>query len=338
LEFQRPRGEPRLLGLLVNQIAHGGEAWTYTVDSAARFFERVLERRPTTTPAEDPRLLEELIGGVYPERTRLLAVRTGEMHLALASDTADPAFCPEPITSLHRRSLYQSMRAMTRRMELLARKMLGEVPEQFRKDIQEVIDSEGAILEAQGELLHVRMDAVRTRVHGDYHLGQVLYTGKDFIVLDFEGEPARSLSERRMKRSPLRDVAGMMRSFHYASYAALWQRKTFRPEDVLFLEPWAEAWAQWVAKHYLEAYQERVKGAPFIPTDPKAAEVLLRSQLLEKATYEVVYELNNRPNWVILPIRGIRALLKKDKPAGAEGEAAPVSPVETALESDGAAG
>jgi maltose alpha-D-glucosyltransferase/alpha-amylase len=162
----------------------------------------------------------------------------------------------------------------------------------------------------QGELLNVRIEAVRTRVHGDYHLGQVLYTGKDFIVLDFEGEPARSLTERRMKRSPLRDVAGMMRSFHYAAYAALWQRRTFRAEDVAFLEPWAEAWAMWVARLYLQTYKEIVANAPFFPADPIAAEVLMNALLLEKATYEVVYELNNRPNWVVLPIRGIRALIQ----------------------------
>jgi maltose alpha-D-glucosyltransferase/alpha-amylase len=310
LEFRRSRGESRVLGLMVGQIAHGGEAWSYTVDSVARFFERVLERRPTTAPGADKGLIEELIGGVYPERVRLLAIRTGEMHLALASDKTDPNFSPEPINGQYRRSLYQSMRAMTRRMSLLAQKKLDDVPEQYRKEIADVISAESGILAQQGELLNTRIEAVRTRVHGDYHLGQVLYTGKDFIVLDFEGEPARSLTERRMKRSPLRDVAGMMRSFHYAAYAALWQRKTFRPEDVTFLEPWAEAWAEWVARLYLETYQQTVAGAPFIPSDPPAAKVLLRALLLEKATYEVVYELNNRPSWVVLPIRGIRALLR----------------------------
>jgi maltose alpha-D-glucosyltransferase/alpha-amylase len=310
LEFRRSRGESRVLGLMVGQIAHGGEAWSYTVDSVARFFERVLERRPTTAPGADKDLIEELIGGVYPERVRLLAIRTGEMHLALASDKADPNFSPEPINGQYRRSLYQSMRAMTRRMTLLAQRKLDDVPEQYRKEIADVISAESAILAQQGELLNTRIEAVRTRVHGDFHLGQVLYTGKDFIILDFEGEPARSLTERRMKRSPLRDVAGMMRSFHYAAYAALWQRKTFRSEDVTFLEPWAEAWAEWVARLYLETYQQTVAGAPFIPSDPNAAKVLLRALLLEKATYEVVYELNNRPSWVVLPMRGIRALLR----------------------------
>ncbi|HET6407123.1 MAG TPA: maltose alpha-D-glucosyltransferase [Chthoniobacteraceae bacterium] len=310
LEFHRPRAESRVLGLLVGQVAHGNEAWAYTVDSVARFFERVLERRPTTLPGADQALLEEVIGGVYPERARLLAMRTGEMHLGLASDSTDPIFAPEPITGQYRRSLYQSMRAMTRRMTLLARKKIGEVPDHYRDEIAGMIDSEAAILEQQGELLNVRIEAVRTRVHGDYHLGQVLYTGKDFIVLDFEGEPARALGERRMKRSPLRDVAGMMRSFHYAAYAALWQRKTFRTEDVAMLEPWAEAWAECISRMFLDAYKATVAGAPFMPADEKAANVLLRALLLEKATYEVVYELNNRPSWVVLPLRGIRALLR----------------------------
>jgi len=139
----------------------------------------------------------------------------------------------------------------------------------------------------------------------------VLNTGKDFAIIDFEGEPGRTVSERRMKRTPLRDVAGMLRSFNYAAYSALLRQKTYRPEDRAYLEPWADAWAARISKIFLDSYLATTKGASFIPSDPAALEVLLEVLLLEKAAYEIVYELNNRPDWVILPARGIRNLLKK---------------------------
>jgi maltose alpha-D-glucosyltransferase/alpha-amylase len=157
------------------------------------------------------------------------------------------------------------------------------------------------------------MSAVKTRYHGDYHLGQVLRTGRDFLIIDFEGEPARALSERRLKRSPLRDVAGMVRSFHYAAHSALHAAGALRPEDVGRLGAWAEGWYAAVAGVFLESYRQAAAGAVFVPGERAEFEVLLRCFLLDKAVYELGYELNNRPDWVFLPLAGIEKILADAK-------------------------
>jgi len=197
-------------------------------------------------------------------------------------------------------------------MTQLVQRNCRSLPEAIQPELNRLTKSENDILRRQAKLLR-RIDAVRIRVHGDYHLGQVLNTGKDFVILDFEGEPVRSLGERRMKRTPLRDVAGMLRSFHYAAYSALWQQGSQRLEDATFLEPWAEAWAQKIRQIYMESYLATVAGSPIVPADPESVRVLLDAHLLEKAAYEVVYELGHRPDWVILPVRGIMSILDEVK-------------------------
>jgi len=154
---------------------------------------------------------------------------------------------------------------------------------------------------------------MRIRCHGDYHLGQVLYTGKDFVIIDFEGEPARPISERRIKRSPLRDVAGMLRSFHYAAYARLFAQQEaglIRSEDFSYLESWVEFWHTWVSVLFLKAYLEVAAQGGFLPRTNEELQVLIDIYLLEKAIYELGYELNNRPEWIRIPVRGILRQLK----------------------------
>jgi maltose alpha-D-glucosyltransferase/alpha-amylase len=173
-----------------------------------------------------------------------------------------------------------------------------------------VLDLEMEIRHRYRSLLQQKLNTIRIRVHGDYHLGQVLYTGRDFVITDFEGEPARPLSERRIKRSPVQDVAGMLRSFHYASYAALFgQVAGVRPEDFPALEPWAHFWYTWVSVAFLKAYLAVAKDEHFLPKDPIELQVLLDAYLLEKAVYELGYELNSRPDWLKVPLRGLLQLL-----------------------------
>jgi len=252
--------------------------------------------------------LEELIGGIYPQKARLLGQRTGELHLALASDSDDRAFAPEPFNALSQRSVYQNMRASLRRAFALLQKKLPELPEAFRAEAQEVLAAEQKILAQEQRILDHSSAATKIRIHGDYHLGQALYTGKDFVILDFEGEPARPLSERKLKRSALRDVAGMMRSFQYGAYSALWQ-PAMRPEDIPFLERWADLWYRQMSSVFLQSYLRTTRGASFVPSRETDLQVLLEAYLLDKAVYEVGYELNNRPSWVVIPIRGIKHIL-----------------------------
>jgi maltose alpha-D-glucosyltransferase / alpha-amylase len=153
----------------------------------------------------------------------------------------------------------------------------------------------------------------RIRHHGDYHLGQILYTGKDFVIIDFEGEPSRPLGERRLKRSALRDVAGMLRSFEYAAFAELYRQTdqgSLPARDASTLEPWAEFWSAWVGAAFLKSYLAFSADQPFIPCKPEDLRLLLRAFLLEKAIYELGYELNHRPAWIGIPLRGLTRLLE----------------------------
>jgi maltose alpha-D-glucosyltransferase/alpha-amylase len=152
---------------------------------------------------------------------------------------------------------------------------------------------------------------MKARIHGDYHLGQVLFTGNDFIIIDFEGEPARSLSERRLKKSPMVDVAGMIRSFHYAAYTALFKHVLFRAEEMSDLEVWVDLWYSSVSGVFLESYLEATQEASFIPKNEEDVTLMLEIYLLEKAVYEIGYELNNRPDWIGIPLKGIKRLMEE---------------------------
>ncbi len=205
---------------------------------------------------------------------------------------------------LYRRSLYQSMRSLADQTLALLAKRLKGLPQEIRADAEKVLKMENAVFDRFREIVETKVTAMRIRCHGDYHLGQVLFTGKDFFIIDFEGEPARPISERRLKRSPLRDVAGMLRSFHYATAAALKGDAT-RAEDTAPLKPWADFWSFWVSVNYLKGYLNAAGEAPFMPKS--FAEIALMTNIysLEKAVYELGYELNNRPDWVHAPIAGI---------------------------------
>lgn len=314
--------EPRVLCMMQSMVANQGDAWTLTLDAVGRYYERVLAELSASTPpairrsrllddapADLPPELLDVIGGSYPERVRILGQRTAEMHLALASAKDDPALTSEPFTTLYQRSVYQSIRnALRRTFEVMGRR-LSSLPESQRAEAASIIGKEKEVLGIVGRLIGRKIDCRRIRIHGDYHLGQVLYTGRDFVIIDFEGEPARPLTERRLKRSPLRDVAGMLRSFHYAAYTALSQQSTVRGMDVPTLAPWADLWYSHMSRVFLEAYLAAADGADFVPKNREDFAVLLEAFLLDKAIYEVGYELNNRPDWTMIPLRGIREIL-----------------------------
>jgi len=318
IELLSGRSEPATVAILQGFVPNEGDAWRYTLDALSEFAEEAMARRtdPPFAPLTGRSALLDLASGDTPdtvmdavgpylESARLLGRRTAEMHHALAMGTG-PAFEPEPFTVLYQRSLYQSMRATTRRNLQVMRRRAKDIPDAGR-----VAEMEPAILDRLHQVVRHKMDAERTRVHGDYHLGQVLWTGKDFVILDFEGEPALPLGERRIKRSPLRDVAGMIRSFHYAAYTVVMtERGSVRPEDREFLEPWARFWYQWVSASFLRAYLGEAGAATFLPTGGEDLEVLLDVLLLEKAIYELGYEANNRPEWLVIPVQGVLDLME----------------------------
>jgi maltose alpha-D-glucosyltransferase/alpha-amylase len=291
IEYRRSHAEPTVVALLQAAVPNEGDAWELTLDAVGRYFERVLARKgdlqaATIAPGT---VLDELFGGVYREKAKLIGQRTGEMHLALASSPEEKSFAPEPFNAMAQRSVYQSMRASLRRAFALLQKKLPELPEAFREEAAQVLKAEPEILKNEQRLLDQTAPASKIRIHGDYHLGQVLYTGKDFVILDFEGEPARPLSDRKLKRSALRDVAGMMRSFQYAAYSALWQ-PSMRAEDVPYLEHWADLWYREMSATFLASYLQTAAEAPFLPQKESDLQVLLEAYLLDKAVYEVGYD------------------------------------------------
>jgi maltose alpha-D-glucosyltransferase / alpha-amylase len=326
LEYRRTGAEPVSLALMQGFLPSQGDAWTFTLNEVTQFLDRVLAHRDeVATPAAQegagppqgeaaglsPGLLE-MMRGFYAEMVALLGKRTGEFHLALCSRYDDASFTPEPFALLYQRSVYQSMRSRAKKTLELLRRNLAKMPQQLRPEAEAVLGHEQEIMAVLQKFTLGKFSAWKTRIHGDYHLGQVLYTGNDFVIIDFEGEPIKSLSERRLKQSPLRDVAGMMRSFFYAAYAVLMQRSQVRAEDLPFLVPWAEAWYRYNAGIFLAAYEKSVAGSGLIPKEAAEEETMLQTYMLDKAIYELGYELNNRPDWVSIPLRGILGLLKPE--------------------------
>jgi maltose alpha-D-glucosyltransferase/alpha-amylase len=324
LEY-RKGGQSMTLGVLQEFVRNQGDAWQYTLDTLGRYFENVSARggESAAVPSPDTRHPMDLLDEALPEPAgelshkycqdiRLLGERTAEMHLALAGTRDQAAFTPEPFTDFYRQSLYHGMLGLAGRSCRLLQQRMTHLAGEVQEEAAKILELEPQIRNRFRWIRDRKLKAARIRHHGDYHLGQVLFTGKDFIIIDFEGEPARPLSERRIKRSPLRDVAGMIRSFHYASWAVLLGRLpgvipvTEASSD---LSLWARFWYQCVCVFFLKGYLERAGNAPFLPQTREDIKVLLDAFLLEKALYEVGYELNNRPDWVRIPMRGILDLV-----------------------------
>ncbi len=322
LRYKRINSEPLDVAVLNGLVPSESDAWQYTLDSLGQYFTTAMAhptvqvppipfRTPLSLGDDIPQLARETIGPYLPS-VQLLAQRTADLHVTLATAEDEPEFSAEPFSVMYQNSLYHSMRALAvRNLELLA-SSLRDLPEESQEKARQVLDLQREIVERFRLLRSRRLYAMRIRCHGDYHLGQVLYTGKDFIIIDFEGEPARPLSERRLKRCPLRDVAGMVRSFDYAAHSAILRHppSTVAEEGTLIMEQWGRFWYVWVSAVFLSSYLAGIKQARLLPEDPDALSILLDAYLLDKAVYEIGYELNNRPDWVTVPLRGILRLLK----------------------------
>ncbi|MHC1763572.1 MAG: maltose alpha-D-glucosyltransferase [Verrucomicrobiia bacterium] len=320
LEYRRATGDPVSLGIITGYVPAARDAWEYALDSLTRYFERVrsLPEGARFTPVIEGSVLDlagrdtpaEITGilGTFMELTRMLGTRTGELHLALASDPDNPEFAPDPLTPFYQRSLYQSNRNLLVQITPLLRRRLPNLPDPVRALAETVLANEGELLRRLRAVYETRIHGQRIRCHGDFHLGQVLYTGKDFVLIDFEGEPARPLGERRIKRSPLRDVAGMIRSFHYVVHTAFLrqvEQGSLGSEIAGQVEPWARLWFFWMSATYLRAYLDVVRSSELLPKSQGELRTLLDAHLFEKAIYEVGYELNNRPDWLKIPLQGI---------------------------------
>jgi len=306
-----------ILGLLQNKIPNQGEAWTMMLEALNRYYDKVLAKVKREQPApplvkghrvyfdQTPERLQKLIGSVMHERATLLGVRTAQMHIALASDTADPDFCPERFTRNYQRSIYSQHRKLVNEKLSALQRRMSELPEHIAAEAQKILDIKEDILTCFQQIYENKIEATKIRVHGDYHLAQILFNGRDYYIIDFEGEPMYSISERRLKRTPFKDVAGMIRSFHYAAFGQLVLNQNYRKADMPLLEEWANQWFHYVSQYFLSAYLDTAAGYSFVPEQEASLQLLLRIYILEKAIYEVGYEMNARPEWLRIPIRGV---------------------------------
>ena len=330
LEYRPATGEGSTVAMMSVFVPKCKGAWDYTLEALGRFFERIQTlpaemKQPSLPSASITRLsgtepsdgIKELLG-IYLENARLIGERTAALHITLASETEDPNFKPEPFTANSQRALFQAMRNLTRRNFQLLAQHLKVVPADVRAQAQQLIALEPEIIKRFRPICEKHIDAAHLRHHGDYHLGQLLYTGKDFLIIDFEGEPAVALSERRLKRSPLRDVAGMVRSFHYAAHAVLSrlvENGAISETQIPLMNSWASFWARWVSAMFYKSYRQAIGKASFLPAGEQDMKILMDCYLLRKAVYELGYELNNRPAWVKLPVQGILEMLNEDNAA-----------------------
>jgi maltose alpha-D-glucosyltransferase/alpha-amylase len=321
--LETPDSEPITIAMLQGLVENEGDGWQWTLDELARYYESCISSPPPEDTGTHPTFTADTLAperarehaGIYLDAAALLGRRTAEMHLALATPTDDPAFKAEPFTN-------EDLAADATRIDAQITRTLEALKQGLPHLTEDVtVDSAALILSSRRELF-ARASALtadlrtglsdhagqRIRIHGDYHLGQVLRSHSDYVILDFEGEPARPLAERRAKQSPLKDVAGMLRSFSYAAYAGLIAHIQRHPDDARILEPWALLWQNAVSTEFLHAYRVSIAANPHLIPQPPQAQLLLNAYLLEKSLYELLYELNNRPAWVRIPLAGILAL------------------------------
>ncbi|MEL6143687.1 MAG: hypothetical protein AAFU67_18960, partial [Bacteroidota bacterium] len=303
------------LGLMIGKIDNRGDAWQLFQELTEKYYTAILASPapaevPSFQPANNYDDINDttkslLARGTY-EWAALLGQRTGEMHNALASSSPEfPDLKPEPLTANYRNEIFTgAKKLLDRQFAELSQKLAGLTGDQL-------IDAQAVL--ARRDEVEARLAAMRDRdipidmirIHADYHLGQVLYNNSDFYIIDFEGEPLLSIPERRRKRPSFKDVAGMIRSFHYAAQGQLLLNPKYTDEERKMLTPWGELWFRHIRHAFLQNYMAVTAGTTFVPKDAVDREDLLDFFILEKAIYEVAYELNSRPTWLSIPLRGV---------------------------------
>ncbi|MDA3970301.1 MAG: maltose alpha-D-glucosyltransferase [Desulfobulbaceae bacterium] len=317
-------GQTSALAMLQPYLASDGDGWSYALQSVQDFLERSRD-----LPEEELRLFAGrpllAAAAAYGESSGCAAFaegltsfenlgrRTAEFHVALAGSTRQADFRPEPLDETYLQGLADVFSRHARQALEHLNAKLRELPPEIQARANLALGQGDRLVNSFHDVAAIKSRATRIRCHGDYHLGQVLRQGTDWILLDFEGEPLRSLAARQEKQSPLKDVAGMLRSFAYAATSTLFSRQEIAAPEAALLRGRLHGWEEWVRAAFLHGYLELAEGALFMPAREKHLELLLHSFLLDKAFYEIEYELNNRPDWLCIPLEGILAFLPGSK-------------------------
>ena len=326
IHWQPAEGESTAVGLLMALVQNQGDAWGYTRDHLKRSFQDSLHAAPAEAvpPAakasSDPKAETNLHHAIYLEIAGKLGQRTAELHRALCPEhETDPAFQPEAITA---EDLADWRKAFMTQADAVFRDLRGWSANAATTDaatveqVRQLLDLAPRLQERVERLTPDRLHAMKTRYHGDLHLGQVLIKQNDVVIIDFEGEPRRTMPERRRKNSALKDVAGIIRSFDYAAAAAGRTVAELPAVQLADFQKFCADWRELVIKHFLERYRETIADCPVWPADDTAARELLEFFILDKALYEVGYELANRPNWLGIPVKALVDLLRPPASAG----------------------
>ncbi|MEM6397674.1 MAG: phosphotransferase [Bacteroidota bacterium] len=311
------------LGICIGKVENQGDAWSLFQNLTEGFYQRVLELKPASflkIPVHNSfhqldSSHQELIGRETADRVTLLARRTAEMHLALASATPDqPELVMEPLTTEYTIEISRAASQLFDRQIRELRDRIGELKSEQRVMANKILKLEQEIRTRLTSLENRSIDGQIIRIHGDYHLGQVLYDETDYCIIDFEGEPLLTIPQRRRKRPPYKDVAGMIRSLHYAVSGQLLLNIRYRPApaglasaggEVQKLKPWGNWWFSCLRSTFLEEYHRVLGPHQLLPNNGEDREILLDLFVLEKAVYEVAYELNSRPDWLDIPLQGL---------------------------------
>ncbi|MUP45810.1 maltose alpha-D-glucosyltransferase [Gramella sp. BOM4] len=322
IKYHPKSGKPYTLAMIQKMEENQGEVWNHVKDSLDRYFEKVLTQkdleldRPVQyiTEALDyedfPEAVKELLGVILPERIHQLGEFTADLHKALSQDPADSNFDREESSLHYQRSLFSGLQTLTRNSLDNLKSVLKDLPEDVQEEAREVLKLKSDILKIFRNIYRHKIPVMKIRTHGDYHLRQILWTGKEYIMNSFEGDPSKSFSERRIRRSAMRDLAAMIRSLHYAAYSNILSSEYDQQRKEGDLEKWAETWHYYNTRLFIKGYFEKASGSDFVPEDMEDFKILMHTFLLEKALNELNYEIQNRPQWIIIPLRGIKEVIK----------------------------
>ncbi|HZI31314.1 MAG TPA: phosphotransferase, partial [Candidatus Binatia bacterium] len=330
LEYRAAGDVQMTLAVAKSYVPHAMNGWKFTLDAIGRYYDRVFASAaqglvPPALPTVHPlKLLHHSLPmevadhvGTYLESARLLGERTAELHLALASGGDGEEFSKEPMTPHYLRGVFQSMRSLAMQNLRLLRKQLKSLPDGLAPIAQRVLDLEATILGHYRQLIEKQPAARRIRIHGDFHLGQVLWTGRDFVFLDFEGDVSLPISERRIKHSPLRDAARMLRSFHHAAYAGFYQQVELgliAHENLPKFEPWLRHWNLAISRSYLQAYCQKLEHSEILPGDEEQLRTMLLAYLLNQVLDELGHELRRGSKNIRVSLQAILILTEEQMP------------------------